>query len=118
MHHIFSITFIYTSLLLCGLSGLVTLSLYCSALVPFCDVDGGVEAGAGAAHSAGGPQPGAARQGPGGRTRHLPQEGHRHFRPLQKCGGERSTSVNFSAVFLFTIVFPRRQIKSLSFFSL
>ena len=64
---------------------LVNLSLLCSALVPVGRVDGGGEAGAGAADPAGGAQPGAPRQGVGGRPRHLPQAGRPHLRPLQEC---------------------------------
>jgi hypothetical protein len=99
----------------------VTLSLLCSAVVPFCDVDGGAEAGAGAANPAGGAQPGAARQGPGGRPRHLPQEGHRHFRPLQKCGGERGTRTKaytlFCHLFCFLSSFLTGRFEVFNFFS-
>jgi hypothetical protein len=101
------------SLLISGRSGLVTLSLFCSALVPVCNVDGGAEAGAGAAYPAGGAQPGAARQGPGGRPRHLPQEGHGHLRPLQKCGGERGTLQRQNAENLKQI-FPEKEYRGLS----
>jgi hypothetical protein len=87
---------------------------FCSALVPLGDVDGGAEAGAGAADPAGGAQPGAARQGPGDCPRHLPQEGHRHIRPLQKCGGERGPRAkaytHSCRFFKISVVFIDRQI--------